>query len=152
MSAHVSPLRAGLQLRVRKPAVTTTQLVQYAGASGDFNRIHYDQPFALDKGLPGVIAHGNLTLALTASALQHACRQWNGGDALFIRQLSARYLAPVRPGDEVEVQVTVASVEADGDAHVELRAAVGEREVLAGRAVVAPRAEQPPSNPKEPLP
>ena len=117
MSAHASPLHTGLQLRVRKPAVTTMQLVQYAGASGDFNRIHYDQAFALDKGLPGVIAHGNLTLALTASALQHACRQWNGGDA-----------------------------------HIELRAAVGEREVLAGRAVVAPRAEHPPSNPKEPLP
>ena len=143
MSAHGSPLRAGRQLRVRKPPVTTMQLVQYAGASGDFNRIHYDQPFALEKGLPGVIAHGNLTLALAASALQQACRQWNGGDALFIRQLSARYLAPVRPGDEVEVLVTVASIEADGDAHIELRAAVGERDVLAGRARVAARGAPP---------
>ena len=36
---------------VEKPAITTTQLVQYAGASGDFNRIHYDEPFAKRRRL-----------------------------------------------------------------------------------------------------
>jgi acyl dehydratase len=136
MNMNAMPLAAGQTLRIRKPAVTTVQLARYAGASGDFNRIHYDHPFAVEKGLPGVIAHGNLTLALTASALQQACRQWTGGDECFIQELSARYLAPVRPGDEVEVTVTIASASADGAATIELAAAVGERAVLSGRALV----------------
>jgi acyl dehydratase len=136
MSANTMPLSTGQTLRIRKSPITTAQLVRYAGASGDFNRIHYDHPFAVEKGLPGVIAHGNLTLALSASALQQACRQWNGGDDLFIQELSARYLAPVRPGDDVEVTVAIASVSADGHANIELAAAVGERAVLSGRAVV----------------
>ena len=43
---------------------TTRQLVQYAGASGDFYEIHYDKDFALNTGLDGVIVHGALKLSL----------------------------------------------------------------------------------------
>jgi hydroxyacyl-ACP dehydratase HTD2-like protein with hotdog domain len=42
---------------------TTRQLVQYAGAQGDFYEIHYDQAFAISVGLPGVILHGLLKAA-----------------------------------------------------------------------------------------
>lgn len=45
---------------------TTRQLVQYAGASGDFYEIHYDQEYARSVGLPGVILHGLLKAAFLA--------------------------------------------------------------------------------------
>ena len=54
---------------VEKAAITTTQLVQYAGASGDFNRIHYDEPFAKEGGFPSVIAHGMLSMAFFGQLL-----------------------------------------------------------------------------------
>ena len=59
--------RPGETFSIRRGPITTTQLVMYAGASGDFNRIHYDHPFAVQKGLGGVIAHGMLTMAFAAS-------------------------------------------------------------------------------------
>ena len=52
----------GSTCSLTKGPVTTVQLVMYAGASGDFNRIHYDLPFAMESGLGGVIAHGMLTM------------------------------------------------------------------------------------------
>jgi flavin reductase (DIM6/NTAB) family NADH-FMN oxidoreductase RutF len=60
---------------IQRGPITTTQLVMYAGASGDFNRIHYDHPFAVEKGLGGVIAHGMLTMAFAASCAVEAFGQ-----------------------------------------------------------------------------
>jgi len=55
--------------------VRRDDLVRYAGASGDFNPIHYSDRVAVDMGLPGVIAHGMLTMALAARAVS----DWAGG-------------------------------------------------------------------------
>jgi hydroxyacyl-ACP dehydratase HTD2-like protein with hotdog domain len=52
---------------------TTRQLVQYAGASGDFYQIHYDQEFARGTGLPGVILHGLLKTAWLAQLVTDWC-------------------------------------------------------------------------------
>src|SRR5690554_2465784 len=82
--------------------VTTTQLVMYAGASGDYNRIHYDAPYAEEAGLGGVIAHGMLTMAFMGRALTG----WAGEDGTVVN-ISARFTAPVRPGDVVSVSGTV---------------------------------------------
>lgn len=93
-----------------KDPVTTVQLVMYAGASGDFNRIHYDLPYAQEAGLGGVIAHGMLTMGFAAQAVT----DWAGPGA-FVRDLSARFLIPVRPGDRVTVEGRVDEVrEEDG--------------------------------------
>ncbi len=99
--------RAGLHkpgdtLSIRRGPITTTQLVMYAGASGDFNRIHYDHPFAVEKGLGGVIAHGMLTMAFAASCAVEAF-----GPAGRISNIEARFTAPVRVGDVVAVTVVV---------------------------------------------
>ncbi len=91
------------------PAITTTQLAMYAGASDDYNRIHYDQDYARAAGLGGVIAHGMLTMALMTRALT----DWAGHEGM-VRKLSARFVAPVRPGDVVSVEVVVAAREATG--------------------------------------
>jgi acyl dehydratase len=80
-----------------KGPITTRQLVEYAGASGDFNRIHYDEPFAKQGGYPSVIAHGMLSMAFFGELLV----------ALFgperILALSARFKAVTFPGDTITV-------------------------------------------------
>lgn len=82
--------------------ITTCQLVMYAGASGDFNRIHYDHAYALEAGLGGVIAHGMLTMGIAAR-----CAGDFGGPGSFVRDVSGRFLSPVRPGDVVRMNAQV---------------------------------------------
>ncbi len=77
-----------------KPAITKVQLVQYAGASGDFNLIHTDDETARAVGLSGVIAHGMLSMGFLG--------QYAGelvGEYGFVRQLKVRFSGMVRPGD-----------------------------------------------------
>jgi acyl dehydratase len=83
---------------VDKPPITTTQLVQYAGASGDFNRIHYDEPFAKEGGFPSVIAHGMLSMAFFGQLVA----DWAGGPERIVR-LSARFKSVTFPGDRITV-------------------------------------------------
>ena len=87
MSAPAQAAKIGDALPpVEKPPITTTQLVQYAGASGDFNRIHYDEPFANEGGFPSVIAHGMLSMAFFGQLVA----DWAGGAHQVVR-LSARF-------------------------------------------------------------
>lgn len=133
--------RAGLRqpgdtFSIRRGPITTTQLVMYAGASGDFNRIHYDYPFAVEAGLGGVLAHGMLTMAFAASCAVEAF-----GPASFISRLDARFTSPVRVGDVIEVTATVADSAASGDAiEATLTAEVDGRVVLRGVVEVMPAA------------
>ncbi|MGZ3405630.1 MAG: MaoC/PaaZ C-terminal domain-containing protein [Polyangia bacterium] len=83
---------------LEKPPISTTQLVQYAGASGDFNRIHYDEPFAREGGFPSVIAHGMLSMAFFGQLVA----DWAGGPQHVVR-LSARFNAVTFPGDRITV-------------------------------------------------
>jgi len=125
----------GERFTLAKGPVTTTQLVMYAGASGDFNRIHYDLPFAQEAGLGGVIAHGMLTMGFAAQMLT----DW-GGTGSFVQAIDARFLSPVRPGDTVHLEGVVKSASAkDGHpcATVEFSGAVAGRQVIAGSGVVA---------------
>ncbi len=55
-------MKVGDEKVLVKEPVERIQLVKYAGASGDFNRIHYDEPFAKAGGFPSVIAHGMLSM------------------------------------------------------------------------------------------
>ena len=72
--------------------------MQYAGASGDFNRIHYDEPFAKEGGFPSVIAHGMLSMAFFGQLVA----DWAGGPQAITR-LSARFKAVTFPGDRITV-------------------------------------------------
>jgi len=72
-----TPIVAGQQLPDLLKNPTTRQLVQYAGASGDFYEIHYDQDFARSTGLPGVILHG----LLKAGFLAQLVTSWAGRSA-----------------------------------------------------------------------
>ena len=137
--------RAGLHkpgdtFSIRRGPITTTQLVMYAGASGDFNRIHYDHPFAVEKGLGGVIAHGMLTMAFAASCAVEAF-----GPANRISRIDARFTSPVRLGDVVEVTATVVARAASDDLiEATLTADVDGRVVLRGVVEVTPAAQASP--------
>lgn len=128
-------IATGEQFELVKGPVTTTQLVMYAGASGDFNRIHYDLPFAQEAGLGGVIAHGMLTMGFAAQALT----DWAGPGA-FVKEIAARFLTPVRPGDTVTMRGTVQSTQREGDrlcATVSFEGHTANGRVVAGSAVAA---------------
>lgn len=124
-------------IAVTLPPVTTTQLVMYAGASGDYNRIHYDQAYAIESGLGGVVAHGMLTMGLMARALS----MWGGPQSQVVR-MAVRFMALVRPGDQVEVIAKVKKGHTDPGARdgnirqCELTAAVAGRIVAAGQATI----------------
>jgi acyl dehydratase len=105
----------------------------YAGASGDFNRIHYDHPFAVEKGLGGVLAHGMLTMAFAASCAVEAF-----GQASQISRIDARFTSPVRVGEVVKVTATVVERSAPDDLiEATLTADVDGRVVLRGVVEVA---------------
>ena len=99
-------MRAGDELTplVKEP-VTRLQLVKYAGASGDFNPIHWDPDRGREMGLDGVIAHGMLSMGFLG--------QYAAGVAgpRAIRRLKVRFGAMVRPGDVLTCRGVVRSVE-----------------------------------------
>jgi acyl dehydratase len=134
----MSTLEVGQQLFESAAVVDRARLVRYAGASGDFNPIHWNDRFAREVGLDGVIAHGMLTMGIAAAALE----EW-AGDPGRITSLSTRFSRPVAvpdPGD-VTVLVTgrVGAVNDDGTVRVDLAVTVEGRAVLAKcQAVVAP--------------
>lgn len=84
--------------------VTVEQIQQYAAASGDRNPIHVDEVFARAAGLPGVIAHGMLTMAFANQLIT----DWLG-DRSMVKRLQGRFAGMVLPGDELSCSATVAS-------------------------------------------
>ena len=76
----------GMELPVEVREPTTRQLVQYAGASGDFYEIHYDKPYAESIGLPGIIIHGALKNAMLGSYVTG----WAGPEGT-LRRLTCQY-------------------------------------------------------------
>lgn len=81
------------ELRVAE-GLTRTQIVQYAGASGDFNPLHHDEIFVRETaGMPGVFAHGMLTMGMTGRLLT----DWFGAESII--EYGARFAAQVWPGD-----------------------------------------------------
>ncbi|MBA2773330.1 MAG: MaoC family dehydratase [Nocardioidaceae bacterium] len=119
----------GQQLDPQSYAVTRGDLVRYAGASGDFNPIHWSDRVAAAVGLPGVIAHGMYTLALAGRALT----TWVDDPARVI-SFGARFTKPVvvpddDTGADVEVAGVVTSVE-DGVATIDLTVTSAGQKVL----------------------
>jgi acyl dehydratase len=98
---HVSP---GQTLPALTKHVTVEQIRQYAEASGDRNPIHLDDTFARSAGLPGVIAHGMLTMAFANQMVT----DWLG-DRSLLKRLQGRFAGMVVPGDDVTCSGSVAS-------------------------------------------
>jgi acyl dehydratase len=93
-----------------------TQVVQYAGASGDFNALHTDEVYATQvAGFPSVFAHGMLTMAMTGTLVTDTFGAAN------LTRFGGRFQAQVWPGDTLTATLTVLSVTpADGGDLVEV--------------------------------
>ena len=94
-------VEVGTELPPGRFPIDRATLVRYAGASGDFNPIHWNARFATEVGLPDVIAHGMFTLALAARYVDELL-----GEPGRIAQLGAKFTRPVVvPEDGTEVTV-----------------------------------------------
>ena len=87
-------------------------LKAYADASGDQNPIHQNEEFALSVGLPNVIAHGMLTMALVGKYVT----DWSGGSAS-VKEFGARFIKPVivPVGDKVDLTINATVIEVNGE-------------------------------------
>jgi acyl dehydratase len=81
-------------------------LIRYAGASGDFNPIHWSDEIARAVGLPGVIAHGMYSMAVAARMVSG----W-AGDPAAVKRLKVRFSAMIEPGQTLTAKGEVAEVD-----------------------------------------
>jgi acyl dehydratase len=137
----MTDVEAGTEIPAQDFHISRFDLVRYAGASGDFNPIHWNERFAKSVGLPDVIAHGMFTMATAARVLT----DW-AGDPGAVVEYGVRFTRPVVVADPEGATLTVGGkvtgVRDDGLLEVDLTATVDGQTVLAkARAVVrAPRA------------
>jgi acyl dehydratase len=131
MTVSISEVTVGAQLPARTFSIGRPDLIQYAGASGDFNPIHWSEQTASGVGLPDVIAHGMLTMAMAVRLVT----DWLG-DPGAVLSCGTRFTRPVVVAHgvptELEVTGSVRSVDADSRiAEVDLTATVDGQTVLA---------------------
>jgi acyl dehydratase len=130
-------VEAGTELPAQTFRVQRANLVQYCGASGDFNVIHWNERVATAVGLPDVIAHGMFTMAEAGRVVT----DWVGDPGAVV-EYGVRFSAPVPvPDDDLGTELVVKGTVAeklDGNrVAVDLDARVGDSKVLAkARAVV----------------
>ncbi len=105
-------IEVGMVLEEKIFFVDRDLLKAYADASGDQNPIHQNEEFAISVGLPNVIAHGMLTMALAGKYVS----DWAGGSAN-VREFSARFIKPVivPAGEKVDLTVNATVIEIDGN-------------------------------------
>jgi len=137
MSVRLADVAVGTELPEQVFRVTRADLVRYAGASGDFNPIHWSDRVATSVGLPGVIAHGMFTMGLAGRAVT----QWAGNPAALV-EYQVRFGRPVvvpddDEGAEVTVRGKIGALSDDGLARVDLTVTAGGEKVLSlARATV----------------
>jgi acyl dehydratase len=137
MAVKYADVEPGTAIAPKSYRVTRLDLVKYAGASGDFNPIHWSERIARSVGLPGVIAHGMYTMAQAGKFVA----EW-AGDPGAVTEFGVRFSAMVQvpdddPGAAIEVSGTVADKLGDNKVAVELIArADGAKVLTRARAVV----------------
>ncbi|MDF4254030.1 MULTISPECIES: MaoC family dehydratase [unclassified Streptomyces] len=107
MTAQIAyaDVEVGTELPARTFPVDRERLVRYAGASGDFNPIHWNERFAKDVGLPNVIAHGMFTMAEAARVIT----DWTGDPGALV-EYGVRFTKPVVvPDDDRGAAIEVAA-------------------------------------------
>ncbi len=134
MRTHTSPrfeeLELGAVVVERELAFSRDSLVRYAGASGDFNPIHYRDDVAQSVGLPGVLAHGMLTMGAAASPVT----EWIGASAQ-VRDYQVRFTRPVpvdaQEGASLSVTATIGALDPEQrTARIDLKVVANGQTVL----------------------
>jgi acyl dehydratase len=141
---------AGTEIEPRQYQVQRRDLVRYAGASGDFNVIHWNERVATSVGLPNVIAHGMLTMALAGRFLS----DW-AGDPGAVTEFGVRFSSPVVvPDDDKGALLEVSGIvtgQLDGNrVSVDVIARSGDAKVLT-RAQAVVRLAAAPAQGGDPL-
>ncbi|WP_175417459.1 MaoC family dehydratase [Arthrobacter sp. 24S4-2] len=142
MAPTFSDLAVGQDLGSRSITVSRQDLVKYAGASGDFNPIHWNEAFATGVGLPGVIAHGMFTMGAAVQLVT----DW-AGDPAAVVDFQTRFTKPVlvtdttgtdEPGAVIEVSGAIGALDAGaGTARVDLTVVfAGQKVLMKAQAVV----------------
>jgi acyl dehydratase len=132
----LSDVEVGTELPAREFVIQRPNLVQYAGASGDFNPIHWNERIATAVGLPNVIAHGMLTMATAGRVVT----DWVGDPGRVV-SYGVRFSSPVVVADDdkgatLVVSGTVEEKNDDGTVVVGLTATVDGTKVLMGAKAV----------------
>lgn len=106
MALNVNTLKVGdTHEELVAENLSRTQIVQYAGASGDYMPLHTDEVYAREiAGYPGVFAHGMLSMGATGAMLTH----WVGDGRL--TKYSARFTRQVWPGDDLLAKATITNI------------------------------------------
>jgi acyl dehydratase len=138
----IDRLTVGDEVVRRQITVDRSRLVRYAGASGDFNPIHWNERVAVEVGLPGVIAHGMWTMGAVASVVS----DW-AGDPGAVVDYQVRFTRPVPvpdPGSAaIDVVATVGAIDAAaGTVRLDLTATCAGARVL-GKAQAVVRLQAP---------
>ena len=132
----MSGFTVGEVVAERSVHLTRESLVRYAGASGDLNPIHYRDDIATAVGLPGVLAHGMLTMGIAVGTLAEAL-----GDSGRIADYGVRFTRPVvvdpETGADLHISAKVGAVD-DEIARIDLTVTFAETTVL-GKAQVRVR-------------
>src|SRR3954471_20108520 len=117
-------MTAGAEAPVKEVTLSRTDLVQYAGASGDFNPMHHDEVKAAAAKLPSVFGHGMFSMGVLGTALT----DFVGVDN--VKSYSVRFVKQTWPGETLRTKITVRSIE-DGVATLDcsLENADGEAKV-----------------------
>ncbi|MFE4198307.1 MaoC family dehydratase [Paenarthrobacter sp. NPDC056912] len=142
MSATFEELTVGQEIGTRSIDVTRQDLVKYAGASGDFNPIHWNEAFATSVELPGVIAHGMFTMGAAVQLVS----DW-AGDPAAVVDYQTRFTKPVlvtdttgtdEAGAVIDVTGVVGALDADArTARIDLTVvAAGQKVLMKSQAVV----------------
>jgi acyl dehydratase len=122
---------------VRSHVLTRTDLVRYAGASGDFNPMHHDEVMAVAAGQPSVFGHGMFSMGLLGSALTDFVGVGN------VRRFQVRFAKQTWPDEDLRTKVVVTAKRVEGDDHlvdfdVRLANAAGEEKVVGEATAVVP--------------
>jgi len=128
----IEDLEIGMSRHVEK-TIENWDIQAFAEVSTDYNPVHLDDEYARDTMFGGRIAHGMLTAALISAVIGE---QLPGHGTIYLKQ-NLIFMAPVRPGDTVRAEVTVAEID-HGRRRVTLdcRCRVGDTTVLKGDALV----------------
>lgn len=131
-SICIEDMEIGMTRR-RETTITDRAIALFAEVTGDRNPVHLDEAYAQETIFGGRIAHGMISAGLISAVIGE---ELPGHGAVYLGQ-SLRFHAPVRPGDRVRAEVTVAAIDYPRRrVTLETRCAVGDRVVVSGEALV----------------
>lgn len=139
-TVNIADLAVGTEIGSRTLEISRADLVKYAGASGDFNPIHWNERFAREVELPGVIAHGMFTMGAAVQLVT----DWIGDPGAVV-SYGTRFTKPVpvadldgEPGAVVEVAGVIGALDSDaGTARIDLTVTLdGQKVLVKSQAVV----------------